>query len=133
VNGMIATMDYAAADAFARRWVDAWNEHDVEAVLALFSEDVVFTSPHAAQLLEGSDGTVRGKDALRRYWQEGVRRIPDLHFELLGVYTGIHTLVLNYRNQRGGLASEVLVFDGPLVAQGHGTYREDVPYHAPGQ
>ena len=28
----------------------------------------------------------------------------------------------NYRNQNGGLVSEVLKFDGPLVVEGHGTY-----------
>lgn len=36
---------------FARGWVDAWNAHDVEAVLSHFPPGVVFTSPMAAQLL----------------------------------------------------------------------------------
>jgi hypothetical protein len=30
--------------------------------------------------------------------------------------------VINYRNQNGGLVSEVLKFDGPFVVEGHGTY-----------
>jgi hypothetical protein len=30
--------------------------------------------------------------------------------------------VINYRTQTGGLVSEVLTFDGPLVVEGHGTY-----------
>jgi hypothetical protein len=34
----------------------------------------------------------------------------------------VQTLVINYRNQAGGLVNEVLVFDGALVAEGHGTY-----------
>jgi hypothetical protein len=38
------------------------------------------------------------------------------------LYVGVHTLVINYRNQAGRLVNEVLVFDGALVAQGHGTY-----------
>jgi hypothetical protein len=122
-------VDQIAARTFAQRWVQEWNAHDIEAVLGHFSDDVIFTSPHAAQLLQGCDGTVRGKDALRRYWQEGLRRVPDLRFELLGVYTGVHTLVINYRNQKGGLASEILTFDGPLITSGHGTYLEDQPYH----
>ena len=58
-------MDYAKARDFARRWLEAWNAHDVEAVLAHFAEDVTFTSPVAARILERSDGIVRGKVALR--------------------------------------------------------------------
>jgi hypothetical protein len=111
-------------EAFARHWVAAWNAHDVEAVLAHFADDVVFTSPVASQLLEGSDGVVRGKSALRAYWSEGLRRIPDLHFEVVGTYAGVDVLVINYRNHRGGLVSEVLRFEGDLVVEGHGTYLE---------
>ncbi|SFK40039.1 nuclear transport factor 2 family protein [Amycolatopsis sacchari] len=107
---------------FVEEWVKAWNAHDLEALLAHFTEDVVFTSPVAAQLLPGSDGVIRGKAALREYWAEGLRRIPDLRFEVVGAYFGVGTLVINYRNQRGGLVSEVLRFDGDLVAEGHGTY-----------
>jgi hypothetical protein len=65
---------------------------------------------------------VRGKAALRAYWTEALRRIPDLRFEIIGTYVGVNTLVINYRNQLGGLVNEVLVFDGPLVVEGHGTY-----------
>ena len=41
---------------------------DVEAVLAHFHDDVVFSSPIAARLLPDSLGVVRGKEALRHYW-----------------------------------------------------------------
>jgi hypothetical protein len=107
---------------FARRWLAAWNAHDLDPLLAHFADDVVFTSPVAAQLLADSDGVIRGKEALRAYWTEGLRRIPDLRFEVVGVYAGVETLVINYRNQKGGLVNEVLKFDGNLVIEGHGTY-----------
>ena len=54
--------------AFADDWVRAWNAHDVEAVLAHFHDDVVFSSPVAARVLPESGGVVRGKAALRDYW-----------------------------------------------------------------
>jgi hypothetical protein len=34
----------------------------------------------------------------------------------------VDCLVINYRNQKGGLVNEVLIFEGPLVAEGYGTY-----------
>jgi hypothetical protein len=115
-------VDRAEAQLFVDHWVEAWNAQDLEAILSHFAEDVVFTSPVAAQLIDGSDGVIRGKAALRAYWIEGLRRIPDLHFTVVGVYVGVATLVVNYRNQRGGLVNEVLTFDGRIVTEGHGTY-----------
>lgn len=109
-------------DAFTREWLTAWNSHDVEAVLAHFRDDVVFSSPVAARLLPETGGVVRGKAALRDYWTTALAQLPDLHFDLVAVYQGESLLVINYRNQRGQLVNEVLAFDGDLVREGHGTY-----------
>ncbi len=123
-------MDHESARRFAGHWLEAWNSHDLDAVLSHFSDDVVFSSPMAVQVCEGSDGVVRGKAALRDYWAEALRRTPELHFEIESLYVGVHTLVINYRNQAGGLVNEVLVFDGAMVAEGHGTYL--APWRWPG-
>lgn len=108
--------------AFAERWVKAWNDHDVEAVLAHFADDAVFTSPLATRIFPDCGGVVRGKDALRQYWSAGVQGNPALRFELLGVYAGVDTLVIRFRNERGADRLEVLTFDGDLVRTGHGTF-----------
>jgi hypothetical protein len=115
-------MDYPFAEQFTNEWLDAWNSHDLERILGHFTDDVVFTSPVALRILESSDGIIRGKAALRHYWGIGLARVPELHFELASIYLGVETLVINYRNQSGVLVNEVLTFEGPLVAVGHGTY-----------
>ena len=115
-------MDHDRARVFANEWVDGWNAHDLAKVLSHFADDVVFTSPIAGQLFPESGGVIRGKVALRKYWEEGLRRIPDLHFHVVDLYVGVETLVINYRNQKGTLVSEVLTFDGDVVTEGHGTY-----------
>ncbi|MGW4397001.1 YybH family protein [Amycolatopsis nivea] len=119
-------MDHSAAQEFADHWATAWNAHDLDALMSHFADDVTFRSPVAVQVI-GGDGVIRGKAALREYWAEGLRRIPDLRFEVIGVYVGLDALVINYRNQKGGLVNEVLVFDGPLVVEGYGTYLGDDP------
>lgn len=109
--------------AFSRQWVQAWNRLDVDAVLAHFHDDVVFTSPVAARMYPETAGVIHGKAALRHYWTGALRRLPDLHFTVEDVYRGIDTIVINYRNQNGGLVNEVLRFGGDgLVIEGHGTY-----------
>lgn len=117
-----AGMDVDAV-AFSERWVQNWNAHDVEAVLADFHDDVVFTSPVAAEFFPETRGVVRGKTALRRYWTGALARIPDLRFSVDGVYQGIDTIVIAYRNQNGDSVSEVLTFLDGAVIEGHGTYR----------
>jgi ketosteroid isomerase-like protein len=115
-------MDNAFAQGFASQWLDAWNAHDLEAILRHFDDGVVFTSPLAIRIVEGSDGVIRGKDELRSYWSEGLRRNPDLRFEIEDLYLGVNSIVIHYRNHSGGLVNEVLTFDGPLVVEGHATY-----------
>ncbi|HEX7322166.1 MAG TPA: nuclear transport factor 2 family protein [Mycobacterium sp.] len=111
------------AIAFSQQWVQAMNSRDVEAVLRHFHDDVVFTSPVAAKLLPETRGVVRGKPALRHYWTVALQRIADLHFAVEGVFQGIDTIVIAYRNQNDDLVSEVLKFgDDNLVVEGHGTY-----------
>jgi ketosteroid isomerase-like protein len=109
-------------ERFAEEWAAAWNRRDVEALLKHFGDDVVFTSPVAAEIDSGSAGVVHGKAALREYWRAALAVVPDLHFDVINVYGGVSALVINYRNQRGDLVCEVLEFDGALVRRGHGTY-----------
>jgi hypothetical protein len=119
-EGQVVTTPEAAG--FAGEWSAAWNRRDVDAVLAHFHDDVVFTSPYAAEFVPGSAGVVRGKAALREYWCTAIKAVPNLHFDIVGVYGGASVLVINYRNQGGTLVNEVLEFDGGLVRRGHGTY-----------
>ncbi|MBN8829389.1 MAG: nuclear transport factor 2 family protein [Sphingomonadales bacterium] len=107
---------------FAARWCEAWNARDLDRVLAHFADEVVFTSPVAARIVPGSEGRITGKAALRAYWAEGLRRIPDLHFTVEHVFGGIDMAVIQYRNQAGVRVSEVLAFEDGLVVRGHGTY-----------
>jgi hypothetical protein len=113
-------------EQFSHEWAAGWNAHDVNAVLAHFHDDVVFTSPLAAQLVPASGGVIRGKAALRAYWTEALERNPDLHFVVGGVYVGVNTVVIHYRNQKRGLVNEVLIFEGALVREGHATYSKSL-------
>lgn len=115
-------MDHDFADRFARDWEADWNSRDLDRVLAHYADDVTFQSPLIARFTGDETGIVRGKEALRAYWAEGLRRLPNLHFEVVDVRASVDTLVLNYRNQDGGLVSEVLTLRDGLVVAGLGAY-----------
>jgi hypothetical protein len=120
-------MDPAQIDLFVADWLRVWNAHDLDEIMQHYTDDVVFASPLAARLFPASGGVIRGKEALREYWAEGLRRNPDLHFELRGTYVGIGVVVIHYANQRGELVNEVLEFVDDLVGRGYGTYLQGAP------
>jgi predicted ester cyclase len=93
---------------FARQWAQAWNSHDLEAILSHYDESVELTSPAAAQLLNTVDGKVRGKDHLRAYFQRGLEAHPELHFEIEEVLVGLSSIVLYFKNQKGTHTAEFM-------------------------
>jgi len=66
------------AQTFAIEWAADWNELAVERILEHFDENVSFTSPTALAVVGVS--TVRGKQALREYWNTALARIESLKF-----------------------------------------------------
>lgn len=102
----------AAVKEFARDWVQAWNSHDLDAIMVHYAPAVVLTSPAAAKLLNDASGTVRGKEALRRYFERGLQAYPNLTFALEEVMWGLSSAVLCYVNQKGTKTAEFMEFDG---------------------
>lgn len=101
-------IDAAAARRFAEEWIQAWNSHDLERILAHYSDDVTLCSPVIARLLGIADGTLQGLPAVRDYFSRGLQAYPDLRFELIDVLWGLQTIVLYYRNQTEGRTAEVM-------------------------
>ena len=97
------------ASRFAEEWVEAWNSHDLDRILAHYDERVVLVSPVALNLLKNGSGAVEGKAALREYFSLGLEAFPNLHFELIDALWGVETIVVRYvNNVRDGKSAEVM-------------------------
>jgi hypothetical protein len=105
------TLTAENACRFAQEWIEAWNSHDLDRIMAHYAESIVLTSPVATALLNTPDGTVQGKQALRAYFQKGLEAYPQLRFELIEVMWGLASVVLYYRNQKGTKSGEFMEFD----------------------
>ena len=101
----------AEARKFADDWTRAWNSHDLEAIMSHYAPEVVLISPTAAKLLGDSSGTIRGKQAVRSYFERGLQAFPNLTFELVDVMWGISSVVLYYLNQKGTKTGEFMELD----------------------
>jgi hypothetical protein len=111
-EGSVVPLQAEFARGFAEEWVAAWNSHDLEVILTHYEDDVELRSPVAAKLLQG-DGTVRGKVALREYFELGLKAYPHLRFELVETLWGIETIVISYvNNVRGSKTAEVMLISG---------------------
>jgi hypothetical protein len=97
--------------AFAQAWIEAWNAHDLEAVLAHYAEAIVFVSPNSTRFTGDPSGRVVGKAALRDYWSRALQ-VPGLHFTLRAAYAGPDGVAIRYFSSRTGAeAVEVVRFD----------------------
>jgi predicted ester cyclase len=92
----------------ANHWVAAWNDHDLDAIMMHYEDEIELTSPVAAQLLGKPDGRIVGKTNLRAYFQRGLEAYPDLHFRLEDVLWGVNSVLLYYTNQKGTRTGEFL-------------------------
>lgn len=104
-------MTEADAQEFALKWIAAWNSHDLDRVLAHYTDDVEVTSPMVEAVLGPGATTLRGKAAVRDYWAQALARFPDLHFVLFRAYAGPRSVVLHYRSVQALVAAECLELD----------------------
>ncbi|HYE85281.1 MAG TPA: nuclear transport factor 2 family protein [Vicinamibacterales bacterium] len=99
------------ARTFAAEWVEAWNAHDLERILSHYADDFEIVSPVIVELMREPSGRLRGKTAVRSYWQLGLRANPPLKFELVSVFAGVGGLTITYRSVGRRMVAETFEFD----------------------
>jgi len=59
------------------------------------------SSPFIAQFTGESSGVIAGKDTIAAYWRTALQKLPDLRFDLLGVFIGAASIIIHYRTSFG--------------------------------
>ena len=83
-------MSIEATQELAARYGAAWAEHDLDAILAMHTDDTVFH-------LHGFSEPATGLAAVRETIAATFARSPDLRFEKSRVYIGDEHFVSEYR------------------------------------
>ena len=89
------------ANRFAQDWIAAWNSHDLDRVLAHYTDDFCMTSPFITQVMGEGNGTLRGKAEVRKYWQRALERFPDLKLTLKEIHVSVQSLAIYYESVLG--------------------------------
>jgi len=105
----------------AKKWLDAFNEGDVDALVALYDESCTHTSPKIRALHPETGGQLVGKAALHRWWTDAMTRLPGLRYEATAITAAPDRVVLEYLrhapNEPAMRVSEAFdVRDGRIVA-----------------
>lgn len=85
-----------APGALGQAWIDAFNAHDVERLVALYADDCTHTSPKIRALHPETGGKLVGKAALRTWWTDAIKRLPGLRYELVRLTANDERVVLEY-------------------------------------
>jgi hypothetical protein len=95
---------------FEREWIDAWNAHDIDRILSHYRDDVQFVSPFAARA-GAPHGELRGRPALRDYFERALASYPALHFQPIAALAGVRSIALHYHSVEDRGAIEVMELD----------------------
>jgi hypothetical protein len=81
----------------ALEWFKAFNEHHLENLLALYHGDATHYSPKLKIRLPETNGFIRGKNALREWWQDAFNRLPDLKYEVVKLTSDEEQVFMEYK------------------------------------
>jgi hypothetical protein len=112
VSEASAPLTEVRGEQLAREWIEAWNAHDLDAIMALYSPRIVFQTPTVIATLGIPDGRVEGVAALREHFGRGLARLADLRFDLDRIYVGVRSLAITYRWRDGTPVCELHEYDG---------------------
>ncbi|HEY6463505.1 MAG TPA: nuclear transport factor 2 family protein [Polyangiaceae bacterium] len=107
--------------AIGRAWLDAFNAHDVSALVELYDERATHTSPKLRVQHPETGGRIVGKEAMRAWWEGAIARLPGLRYEPTALTANDDRVLLEYvRHAPGDAPMPVAeVFDvrgGRIVA-----------------
>lgn len=86
----------------ALEWFDAFNQHDLERLLALYHEDAEHYSPKLKIHLPESKGLIKGKTALRSWWQDAFYRLPSLQYQMIQLISHESHVFMEYNRKAEG-------------------------------
>jgi len=66
----------------AKKWFDCFNAHDLNKLLELYDENAQHYSPKLKARRPETNGLIKGKHALKQWWQDAFDRLPSLRYEV---------------------------------------------------
>lgn len=88
--------------AIARQWFHAFNDHNLEKLLALYDDNAQHYSPKLKIRQPETQGLIKGKSALRAWWQDSFDRLPTLKYSPQNFIANNSSVFMEYLRQVDG-------------------------------
>ena len=104
----------------AFKWIGAFNNHDLEQLMALYDDETEHYSPKLRIKNPETDGKLTGKNNLRIWWQEAFETLPSLQYKPVTFTANSDRIFMEYirivESENDTLVAEVLVVkDGKII------------------
>ena len=103
----------------AFNWFEAFNEHDLEKLLSLYSDTAEHFSPKLKIRKPETNGLIKGKQALKEWWQDAFDRLPTLKYEVIKLTADEDQVFMEYmrhvKNEEDLRVGEVLQIKNGLI------------------
>ena len=103
----------------ATNWFNAFNQHQLNNLLSLYDEAAQHYSPKLKVRQPPTEGLIKGKEALRNWWQGAFDRHPSLRYEVTHLMADAGQVFMEYVRRVNGeedlLVGEVLQIKNGLI------------------
>lgn len=82
--------------ALAARWCDCFARRDLDGLLALYADDAAHTSPKIRARHPDTGGAIRGKQAMRAWWQDAFDRLPSMRYHVTSITADARRAYVEY-------------------------------------
>ncbi len=80
----------------AKMWLQAFNEHHLENLLMLYDDNAEHYSPKLKIRNPDTMGLIKGKKAMRIWWQDAFERLLDLYYKERSITANTDRVFMEY-------------------------------------
>jgi len=112
-------MSVSMNEQIAIQWFEAFNKHNLEKLLGLYHKHAAHYSPKLKIRKPETNGLVKGKQALKDWWQDAFDRLPSLNYNCTSLTANENCVFMEYirkvENEEDLLIAEVLEIENGLI------------------
>ena len=105
----------------AKKWLAAFNEHDLEKLLALYDDQAEHFSPKLKIRKPETNGLIKGKVEMRTWWKDAFERLPGLAYQEITITANDERVFMEYKRTVPGeedmMVAEVLEIKNGLIVK----------------
>jgi ketosteroid isomerase-like protein len=96
------TMTPEKLQSIAFKWFETFNNKELEKLLSLYDDDAEHFSPKLKTHQPETNGFIKGKQALRQWWQDAFNRLPSLNYKVKSLTENGDCIFMEYTRTADG-------------------------------